>query len=117
MQIRNNIDYIVVISRKTRLGQLRKYKQNEYFSIEVYHADLIIIKWRNQKIKLARDIIIVVTIIIVIIALAIIDLRKSLADIISTTNIIIVTIDSYLKHFISNNVIIYNKLKVIEFLA
>ena len=42
VQIRNNIDYTIVISRKTRLDQLKKYKQNEYFSIEAHYVDLAI---------------------------------------------------------------------------
>ena len=55
--------------------------------------------------------------IIAIIVLAIIDLRKSLADIASTTSIIVVAIDSSLKYLIFNSVIIYNKLEAVKSLA
>lgn len=40
--MKNDIDHVVVIPRKTRLGQLVKYEQNEYFFIEIHHADLVV---------------------------------------------------------------------------
>ena len=44
IQIKNDIDYIIIIFRKTQLNKLKKYKQNEYFFIKTYYADLIIIE-------------------------------------------------------------------------
>ena len=43
IQIKNDIDFSVVISRKTRLNILNEYNQNGYFFIEIYHANFIII--------------------------------------------------------------------------
>ena len=40
MQIRNNTNLSITISRKIRLKMLREYKQDEYFLIEAYYADL-----------------------------------------------------------------------------
>ena len=59
VQIKNDIDLLVVISRKTRLNTLEEYEQNDFFLIEAHHSDLVIIGFRNWKFKLARDIIIV----------------------------------------------------------
>ena len=40
--IRNNINLSITISYKIRLKTLKKYKQDEYFSIEAYYANLIV---------------------------------------------------------------------------
>ena len=45
--MKNDIDQIVVILRKTRLNQLEKYEQNEYFFIKIYYIELIVNNWRN----------------------------------------------------------------------
>ena len=43
MYIRNNINLFVIIPRKIRLRILKEYKQNEYFLIEAYNVDLVVI--------------------------------------------------------------------------
>ena len=43
VQIRNNINLFVIILRKIRLKMLEEYKQNEYFLIEAYYIDLVVI--------------------------------------------------------------------------
>ena len=42
VQIRNDIDQTIVISRKARLKVLDEYEQNKCFSVEAHHADLAI---------------------------------------------------------------------------
>ena len=44
IQIRNDIDQTIVISRKARLEVLDEYEQNECFPIEAHHADLAVTK-------------------------------------------------------------------------
>lgn len=47
VQVRNDTDQAVIISRKSRLDMLGEYEQDSYFLIEVHHAGLAAIGWRN----------------------------------------------------------------------
>ena len=45
--MKNNINQIIIILRKIRLDQLKKYEQNGYFFIETHYIELVISNWRN----------------------------------------------------------------------
>ena len=69
--MRNDINQIIIISRKVRLNVLSEYKQDKYFFIEIYYANFVIINWQNWKIKLIRDVVTITTTIIITIIIII----------------------------------------------
>ena len=97
---------------------LSEYKQDEYFFIDMHYINLAVISWRNWKIKLIREIVIItiaITIIIIIIAIITINLHINLQKLFAIIIIdITVIINPSLKYMILNEMIIYKKPNAVD---